>query len=140
MYNTNNLFANNQPDRTADLYQQLQQLRNTPVNNYRTVFNDISDEWNNCTEEERNFINQDQEYATANLNYAQQFNAFLVEQFGLQFSNSKYGASAEKVLLAIKNARGRFHSAAAEDVKRIKDENVALQQQLRDLEELINAK
>lgn len=140
MYNTNNLFANNQPDRTADLYQQLQQLRNTPVNNYRTVFNDISDEWNNCTEEERNFINQDQEYATANLNYAQQFNAFLVEQFGLQFSNSKYGASAEKVLLAIKNARGRFHSAAAEDVKRIKDENAALQQQLRDLEELINAK
>lgn len=140
MYNTNNLFANNQPDRTADLYQQLQQLRNTPVNNYRTVFNDISDEWNNCTEEERNFINQDQEYATANLNYAQQFNAFLVEQFGLQFSNSKYGASAEKVLIAIKNARGRFHSAAAEDVKRIKDENAALQQQLRDLEELINAK
>lgn len=140
MYNTNNLFANNQPDRTADLYQQLQQLRNTPVNNYRTVFNDISDEWNNCSEEERNFINQDQEYATANLNYAQQFNAFLVEQFGLQFSNSKYGASAEKVLLAIKNARGRFHSAAAEDVKRIKDENAALQQQLRDLEELINAK
>lgn len=140
MYNTNNLFTNNQPDRTADLYQQLQQLRNTPVNNYRTVFNDISDEWNNCSEEERNFINQDQEYATANLNYAQQFNAFLVEQFGLQFSNSKYGASAEKVLLAIKNARGRFHSAAAEDVKRIKDENAALQQQLRDLEELINAK
>ena len=82
----------------------------------------------------------DEEYAAANLAYAQQFNAFLIEQFGLQFANSKYGVSAEKVLVAIRNARGRFHNAAAEDVKRIKDENAALQRQLKELEELINAK
>ena len=37
-------------------------------------------------------------------------------------------------------SRGRFHNAAAEDVKRIKDENAALQRQLKELEELINAK
>lgn len=127
-------------NRTADIYKQLQQLQNTPINNYRTVFNDIADEWNSCSEEERNFINNDKEYANANLAYAQQFNAFLIEQFGLQFANSKYGTSAEKVLVAIRNARGRFHSAAVEDVKRIKDENIALQRQLKELEELINAK
>ena len=44
------------------------------------------------------------------------------------------------MLVAIRNARGRFHNAAAEDVKRIKDENAALQRQLKELEELINAK
>ena len=138
----NNLFTSTSAaeNRTADIYKQLQQLQNTPINNYRTVFNDISDEWNSCSEDERNFINKDEEYAAANLAYAQQFNAFLIEQFGLQFPNSKYGVSAEKVLVAIRNARGRFHNAAAEDVKRIKDENAALQRQLKELEELINAK
>lgn len=91
-----------------------------------------------CSEEERKFIEQDQEYALANLAYSQQFNAFLLDQFGLQFANSKYGASAEKVLLALKNARGRFHSAAIEDMTRIKSENAALQKQLKELEELIS--
>lgn len=136
----NNLFAADNDRRTADIYKQLQQLQSTPLNNYRTVFNDIADEWNACNEEERNFINNDTEYASANLAYAQQFNAFLIEQFGLQFANSKYGASAEKVLVALRNARGRFHAATAEDVKRIKDENAALQRQLKELEDLINAK
>lgn len=136
----NNLFAADNDRRTADIYKQLQQLQSTPLNNYRTVFNDIADEWNACSEEERNFINNDTEYASANLAYAQQFNAFLIEQFGLQFANSKYGASAEKVLVALRNARSRFHAATAEDVKRIKDENAALQRQLKELEDLINAK
>lgn len=119
-------------------YQDLLKMRATPYNNYRTVFNDISDEWNGCSEEERKFIEQDREYAQANLEYAQQFNAFLLEQFGLQFANSKYGSSAEKVLLSMKNARGRFRTSTIEDVNRIKNENAALQRQIKELEELIN--
>ena len=139
--NTNNygggLFQNQQ----TDAYQRLMDMRNTaPYNNYRTVFNDISDEWNACSEEERKFIEQDKEYYQANLEYAQQFNAFLLDQFGLQFANSKYGSSAEKVLLSMKNARARFRTSAIEDVNRIKNENAALQRQIKELEELINAK
>mgnify|MGYP003527174722 CR=1 FL=1 len=132
-----------QPSNTQNLdsaYQDLLKMRATPYNNYRTVFNDISDEWNGCSEEERKFIEQDREYAQANLEYAQQFNAFLLEQFGLQFANSKYGSSAEKVLLSMKNARGRFRTSTIEDVNRIKNENAALQRQIKELEELINAK
>ena len=121
-------------------YQDLMKMRTTPYNNYRTVFNDISDEWTSCSEEERKFIEQDNEYAQANLEYAQQFNAFLLDQFGLQFANSKYGASAEKVLLSMKNARGRFRTSTVEDVNRIKNENAALQRQIKELEELINGK
>ena len=140
-----NNFLNNNSNaafdaRTNNIYQQLQQLQSTPVNNFRTVFNDISDEWSACNEEERTFIEQDTEYLQANLAYAQQFNAFLIEQFGLQFSNSKYGSSAEKVLLSIRNAKGRYHTAATEDVKRIKEENIELQRQIKELEDLINGK
>ena len=124
-----------------DPYQKMMEMRtNMTYNTYRTVFNDISDEWGNCSQEERKFIEQDTEYAQANVEYTQQFNAFLLDQFGLQFVNSKYGISAEKVLLAMRNARGRYRTSTVEDMNKIKSENAALQQQLRELEALINAK
>ena len=79
---TNNYSGFQQPQQ--DAYQKLMEMRNTtPYNNYRTVFNDISDEWNACSEEERRFVEQDKEYCQANIEYAQQFNAFLLDQFGL---------------------------------------------------------
>lgn len=138
----NQLFAglNQHPN---DLYQEMYKYKNmltSPVTQYRTVFNDISDEWSNCSEEERRFIETDEEYQAANTLYAQQFNAFLIDQFGLQFANSKYGTSAEKVLVSLRNARGRFHSSAMEDMAKIRNENALLQKQLKELEELVNAK
>ena len=143
----NNNFSNlhlmqqQQQSPNDNLYQRLMEMRtNTPYNSYRTVFNDISDEWGACTEEERRFIEKDQEYMQANLEYAQQFNAFLLDQFGLQFASSKYGTSAEKVLLSMRNARGRYRTSAVEDMNKIKSENAALHQQLKELEALINAK
>ena len=138
-YNYNGGVFNSQSQQTLDsAYQELLKMRATPYNNYRTVFNDISDEWTSCSEEERRFIEQDKEYAQANFEYAQQFNAFLIDQFGLQFANSKYGSSAEKVLLSMKNARSRFRTSTIEDVNRIKNENAALQRQIKELEEMIN--
>lgn len=138
----NNSFGGfyNQSPQMDSAFQKLIDMRATPYNNYRTVFNEISDEWNGCSEEERKFIEQDKEYYQANLEYAQQFNAFLLDQFGLQFANSKYGSSAEKVLLSMKNARGRFRTSTIEDVNRIKNENAALQRQIKELEDLINGK
>lgn len=138
---TNNLFGGYNPQTSNQMdnaYQELMKMRATPYNTYRTVFNDITDEWNSCSEDERRFIEQDKEYYQANVEYSQQFNAFLLEQFGLQFANSKYGASAEKVLLSMKNARSRFRTSTIEDVNRIKNENAALQRQIKELEDLIN--
>ena len=138
-YNYNGGVFNSQSQQNLDsAYQELLKMRATPYNNYRTVINDISDEWTACSEEERKFIEQDREYAQANFEYAQQFNAFLIDQFGLQFANSKYGSSAEKVLLSMKNARSRFRTSTIEDVNRIKNENAALQRQIKELEEMIN--
>lgn len=126
----------------SNTYEELLRLKAaqqpTPYNQYRTVFNDIADEWNSCSEDERQFIEQDADYMKANIDYAQQFNSFLLDQFGLQFINSKYGASAEKVLIALKNARGKFRTSTIEDVSKIKTENLALQKQIKELEELIN--
>ena len=122
-----------------EVYNKLMEIRNMPLNTYRTVFNDISDEWLNCAEEERKFIEQDEEYQQSNIEYAQQFNAFLLDQFGLQFANSKYGVSAEKVLLAMRQARKKYKTVAVEDLNKIIIENAALQKQLKELEELINA-
>ena len=123
---------------SQNIQQEVYNRLNTPFNSYRTVFNDISDEWTSCAEDERNFIEQDAGYQQANLEYAQQFNAFLLDQYGLQFANSKYGASAEKVLIAMRQARQKYKTAATEDLNKIKNENAALQKQLKELEELIN--
>lgn len=139
--NNINGYVPNNGATEQNLYNRLMEMRTvTPYNQYRTVFNDISDEWGTCSEEERKFIEQDAEYIGANLEYAQQFNAFLLDQFGLQFANSKYGTSAEKVLLSMRNAKGRYRTSTVEDMNKIKSENAALQQQLRELEALINAK
>ena len=93
------------------LYNDYNKLRNavpTQPIAYRTVFNDIADEWANCTEEERRFIDGDPEYINANLTYQQQFNAFLLDMVGLQFINSQYGKSAESVLITLKNAKAKL--------------------------------
>ena len=138
--NNYNLLGRNTNTNVNDMYQELGRLRNAPYNQYLTVFNDIADEWGNCSEEERRFIEQDAEYNQANIAYAQQFNAFLLDQFGLQFANSKYGISAEKVLESLKNARSKFRKVTIEDVSKIKSENALLQKQLKELEELLGAK
>lgn len=132
--------AQNTSNSLTDMYQELNRIRNTaPYNQYRTVFNDIADEWGSCSEEERKFIENDVDYMQANLAYAQQFNSFLLDQFGLQFANSKYGVSAEQVLVALRKARGKFRTSAIEDVAKIKNENLQLQKQIKELESLINA-
>ena len=138
--NNYNLLGRNTNTNVNDMYQELGRLRNAPYNQYSTVFNDIADEWGNCSEEERRFIEQDAEYNQANIAYAQQFNAFLLDQFGLQFANSKYGISAERVLESLKNARSKFRKVTIEDVSKIKSDNALLQKQIKELEELLSAK
>lgn len=124
------------------LYNDYNKLRNavpTQPIAYRTVFNDIADEWANCTEEERRFIDGDPEYVNANLTYQQQFNAFLLDMVGLQFINSQYGKSAESVLITLKNAKAKYKKEAAESIASVKAENAALQKQLEELKILVSS-
>lgn len=104
---------------------------------YRTVFNDIADEWANCSEDERYFIDNDKEYVNANITYQQQFNAFLLDMVGMQFINSQYGKSAESVLVALRNAKSRYKKDTADNIAAVKAENAELQRQIAELQRLI---
>ena len=130
-------------DKMDMLYSDISRLKNAMPNAqpvaYRTVFNDIADEWANCTEDERRFIDSDHDYINANLTYQQQFNAFLLDIVGLQFINSQYGKSAEGVLITLRNAKAKYKKEAAENIASVKAENAQLQKQLEELKMLISA-
>ena len=57
---------------------------------------------------------------------------------GAQFINSAYGKSAEEVLLALRQARGRYRSKTAEVASSIQDENRILRAEIEKLKEVIN--
>lgn len=104
---------------------------------YRTVFNDIADEWGGSSDEEKKFIDNDKDYINANLNYQQQFNSFLLELVGTQFANSKYGKSAESLLVALREAKSRYKKETTENIVQVKAENESLQKQIEELKEMI---
>jgi hypothetical protein len=64
-------------------------------------------------------------------------NAFLLDMVGMQFINSQYGKSAEAVLVALRNAKSRYKKEAADNIAMVKAENLALQQQLKELKALV---
>lgn len=134
-------FNNDKTNNFDMLYGDYSRLKNAIPNAqpiaYRTVFNDIADEWANCSEDERRFIDSDNEYINANLIYQQQFNAFLLDLVGLQFVNSQYGKSAEGVLVSLRNAKAKYKKEAAESVASVKAENAELQRQLEELKAMI---
>ena len=137
-------FSQQNNNRTTDidqLYNEINRLKTSVPNvqpiAYRTVFNDIADEWANCSEDERNFIDSDKEYISANITYQQQFNAFLLDLVGMQFINSQYGKSAESVLVALRNAKSKYKKNAADNVAAVKAENAELQRQIIELQKLV---
>lgn len=124
------------------VYAEMARLRNqsTQPMTYRTVFNDISDEWSACSEDERQFIERDPEYISANLTYQQQFNAFLLDLVGVQFINSQYGKSAESVLLSLRSAKQKYKKEAADNIASVKAENAELQRQLEELKKIVRGR
>lgn len=125
------------------LYAELARLKNQqPVQpiGYRTVFNDISDEWSNASEDERLFIERDPDYVNANVVYQQQFNAFLLDLVGVQFINSQYGKSAEAVYIAMKNAKAKYKKETADSVANVKAENAELQRQIEELKKIVRGR
>ena len=135
-------FNFNQTSNLDSLYNEVARLKAQPTQpiTYRTVFNDISDEWAAASEDERNFIESDPDYRAANVTYQQQFNAFLLELVGVQFINSQYGKSAESVYLALKSAKNKYKKETAENVASVKAENAELQRQLEELKRMIRGK
>lgn len=122
-----------------NLYDELSRLKNASLQlpTYRTVFNDIADEWNKSTAEEQAFVNGDEEYVKANLKYQQAFNSFLLEMVGQQFVVSQYGRTAEDVLLALRKAKERYRENADLTVKTVQEQNEMLKAEIAELKKLV---
>lgn len=120
---------------SSNVYEELARLKNASLQipTYRTVFNDIADEWNKSTLEEQTFINNDEDYVNANLKYQQAFNSFLLEMVGQQFVASPHGRTAEEVLLALRKAKDKYRSQANTTVKTVQEQNAALRKELDEL-------
>lgn len=56
---------------------------------------------------------------------------------GTQFANSKYGKSAESLLVALREAKSRYKKETTENIVQVKAENESLQKQIEELKEMI---
>lgn len=124
---------------SSNIYEELARLKNASLQlpTYRTVFNDISDEWNKATAEEQAFINNDEDYIKANLKYQQAFNYFLLEMVGQQFIASPHGATAEEVLLSLRHAKERYREKADSTVKSVQEQNEMLKAEIAELKKAL---
>lgn len=122
-----------------NIYEEIARLKNASLQlpSYRTVFNDISDEWNKCTAEEQSFINNDEDYIKSNLKYQQAFNSFLLEMVGQQFVSSPYGKSAEEVLLSLRKAKDKYRQKADSTVKTVQEQNEILKAEIAELKRIL---
>lgn len=122
-----------------NIYEELARLKNATLQmpTYRTVFNDIADEWNKCTAEEQAFINNDEDYVKSNLKYQQAFNSFLLEMVGQQFVVSPYGKTAEEVLLTMKRAKERYRQNTDNTVRSVQEQNEILRSEIAELKKIL---
>ena len=122
-----------------NIYEEIARLKNASLQlpSYRTVFTDISDEWNKCTAEEQSFINNDEDYIKSNLKYQQAFNSFLLEMVGQQFVSSPYGKSAEEVLLSLRKAKDKYRQKADSTVKTVQEQNEVLKAEIAELKRIL---
>lgn len=122
-----------------NIYEEIARLKNATLQmpNYRTVFNDIADEWNKCTAEEQAFINNDEDYVKSNLKYQQAFNSFLLEMVGQQFVMSPYGKTAEEVLLTMKRAKERYRQNTDNTVRSVQEQNEILRSEIAELKKIL---
>lgn len=122
-----------------NIYEEIARLKNATLQmpNYRTVFNDIADEWNKCTAEEQAFINNDEDYVKSNLKYQQAFNSFLLEMIGQQFVMSPYGKTAEEVLLTMKRAKERYRQNTDNTVRSVQEQNEILRSEIAELKKIL---
>ena len=122
-----------------NIYEELARLKNASLQlpSYRTVFNDIADEWSKSTAEEQAFINNDEEYVKSNLKYQQAFNSFLLEMVGQQFAASPHGRTAEEVLISMRKAKERYRQKTDTTVKNVQEQNEVLKAEIAELKKIL---
>jgi hypothetical protein len=121
----------NKPTIDSDLaaaYAQLEALKKqqTPQQNMRNVFTDISDEMREVGDDERNFIISSTEYQSLNAQYQEEFSSFLIQYFASDYLKSEYAKTPEKILALIRTKKDQYKSKFANDISDIKTQNQLL--------------
>jgi hypothetical protein len=121
----------NPEDRLNQIYQEMEILKQKQNGNVqqKTVFTEIADEMKDISIDERRYIESSDEYISASQQYQNDFSMFLIDNFGAEFSRSKYGKSTEKILAIIRKKKEDYKNHFAENISEIKEQNSTLSKQ-----------
>ena len=103
-----NPFLNNKSADLNDIYNKInalkmqQQQTQQPAQN---AYDDLKSLYKDMSVDERKFIESSNEFISANIQYQEAFSNFLIDKFGGEFLQSKYGVTVEKVVATIQNKK-----------------------------------
>ena len=124
-----NPFLNNKTDDFNDIYNKInalkmqQQQTQQPAQN---AYDDLKSLYKDMSADERKFIESSNEFISANIQYQEAFSNFLIDKFGGEFLQSKYGVTVEKVVATIKEKKEKDRESLANDISTIKEQNQEL--------------
>lgn len=124
-----NPFLNNKTDDFNDIYNKInalkmqQQQTQQPTQN---AYDDLRGLYKDMSVDERKYVESSNEFVSANIQYQEAFSNFLIDKFGGEFLQSKYGVTVEKVVATIKQKREEYHENLANDISTIKEQNQEL--------------
>ena len=124
-----NPFLNNKGTDLTDIYNKIntlkmqQQQTQPPIQN---AYDDLRDLYKDMSIDERKYIESSNEFISANIQYQEAFSNFLIDKFGGEFLQSKYGVTVEKVVATIKDKKEKYRENLTNDISTIKEQNKEL--------------
>jgi FtsZ-binding cell division protein ZapB len=89
----------------------------------RTVFTDISTEFEGLSSDETSFIVNSQEYQKLNAKYQSEFSEFLIAKFANEYIQTGNVKTLEEMLFTIRQKKEQYKQKFAEDINEIRDQN-----------------
>ena len=124
-----NPFLNNKSADLNGIYNKInalkmqQQQTQQPAQN---AYDDLKSLYKDMSVDERKFVESSNEFISANIQYQEAFSNFLIDKFGGEFLQSKYGVTVEKVVATIKEKKEKYRESLANDISTIKEQNQEL--------------
>lgn len=111
-------------------------LQQANQQSYRTVFNDISDEFKDLPQDEINFIVTSKEYQALNAKYQDEFSQFLISKFSNEYLQTGKQKTLEEMLNMIRTKKEEYKKNFKNEINEIRDQNKALAERNNQLAEM----
>ena len=123
-----NPFLNNKSADLNDIYNKINALKmqQQPQQTAQNAYDDLKSLYKDMSVDERKFVESSNEFMSANIQYQEAFSNFLIDKFGGEFLQSKYGVTVEKVVATIKEKKEKYRESLANDISTIKEQNQEL--------------